>query len=184
MSTSRPLRGGIIGCGYFSQFQIEGWRRMPGVELAAACDLDIARARAAAPKAYSLPEAMLDAEELDFIDIATRPETHLELVRLTLGREIPTICQKPMAPTWQQCLDMVAAAESTRTRLMIHENWRWQPWYRSAKKLIEGGDLGALLTYRFRTCRNDGRGARTIPGSTVLSSDAASPDLRNDSSPS
>jgi predicted dehydrogenase len=41
---------------------------------------------------------------------------------------------------------------------MIHENWRWQPWYRAARDLIGTGAIGRPVTYRFRTCKGDGQG--------------------------
>ena len=48
----------------------------------------------------SLPaEEMFDGERLDFVDVATRPDSHLPLVRLAAGRKTPVICQKSMAPT-------------------------------------------------------------------------------------
>ena len=94
MNPSTTLRGGMVGCGYFAQFHIEAWRRIPGVELAAASDPVLARARQAAPQAYSAEE-MFDGERLDFVDVATRPDCHLPLVRLAAGRKTPVICQKP-----------------------------------------------------------------------------------------
>src|SRR5207249_3806267 len=109
MTPSPPLRGGIVGCGFFAQFHIEGWRRMPDVELAAAADPDLARARKAAPHAYATAEAMLDGERLDFVDIATRPDSHAALVRLAASRKVPVICQKPMAPNWADAVGMVEA---------------------------------------------------------------------------
>ena len=48
--------------------------------------------------AYSSTEEMFDRERLDFVDIVTRVETHLPLVRLTVQKRIPIICQKPIAP--------------------------------------------------------------------------------------
>jgi len=42
---------------------------------------------------------MFDGERLDFVDVATRPDSHLPLVRLAAGRKTPVICQKSMAPT-------------------------------------------------------------------------------------
>ena len=86
MNPTIPLRGGIIGCGFFAQFHIEAWRRMPEVELAAAVDPDLERTRKAAPRAYATAEEMLDTERLDFVDIATRPDSHAELVRLAASR--------------------------------------------------------------------------------------------------
>ncbi len=56
---------------------------------------------------------MLDREQLDFVDIATRPETHLGLVRLAAERRVPVICQKPMASKWAEAVAMVEAAAAT-----------------------------------------------------------------------
>ena len=152
------LRGAVIGCGYFAQFQIGAWKRMPDVELAAACDLDQERARAAAPRVYTSAAEMLDREALDFVDIATRPASHVELVKLTLGRGIATICQKPMAPTWAEALEMEQTARRAAVPLVIHENWRWQPWYREVFRRIQAGEIGRPVSYLFRTRARDGLG--------------------------
>ena len=157
------MRGAIIGCGFFAQFHIEAWLRLPEVELAAACDVDIARARAAAPNAYMSAEEMFAVEQLDFVDIATRPDTHLPLVRLAAQHKVPVICQKPMAPDWETCLEMASVAERAGIPLMIHENWRWQPWYRELKQRIDAGDIGRPIGYRFRTIKRDGLGAAPYP---------------------
>lgn len=101
---------------------------------------------------------MLDGEQVDFIDIATRPASHLELVRLTLGRKIPTICQKPMAATWAEGLEMARVAGESGTPLVIHENWRWQPWFRAVARMIAAGEIGKPVSYCFRTRQRDGGG--------------------------
>lgn len=152
------LRGGIAGCGFFAQFHIDAWRRMDGVELIAACDPDLERAKQAAPHAYASFEQMLASERLDFVDIATRPDTHLPLVRMACEARIPAICQKPMARDWAESVELAAVAERTGVPVMIHENWRWQPWYREAKRRIDGGAIGGIVTYRFRIRQRDGHG--------------------------
>jgi predicted dehydrogenase len=107
----RPLRGALVGCGYFGQIQLEAWRRMPEVEIVAACDVDLEKARAAAPRAYDDVERLFDNEpDLDFVDIATRPDTHLPLVKAAADRRIAAICQKPMAPDLQSAADMARVA--------------------------------------------------------------------------
>jgi predicted dehydrogenase len=157
------LKGGMVGCGFFGRIQLEAWRRMDDARIVAAADPDLERARQAAPAAYASAEEMLDREQLDFVDIATRPESHLELVRLAASRGLPIICQKPMAPTFAECLAMVDAAETAGVRLMIHENWRWQPWHREAKRRIDSGDLGEPRAYFFRVRHNDGGGPAPYP---------------------
>ncbi|MCW5982530.1 MAG: Gfo/Idh/MocA family oxidoreductase [Bryobacteraceae bacterium] len=159
----KPLRGGICGCGFFGRIQLDAWNRMPEAEIVAACDPDLQRARAAAPSAYSSAEEMLENEELDFLDIATRPDSHLPLARLAAARKLPAICQKPMAPNWADALTMVETAERAGARLMIHENWRWQPWYREAQRRIARGDIGRPVSYSFRVRQRDGLGPAPYP---------------------
>ena len=154
----RILRCGIVGCGFFAQFHIDAWRRMEGVELVAAADPDLARAVKAAPHAYATLAEMLDAEELDIVDIATRPETHAALVKESLGRGVPTICQKPLAPTWEESKAIAALAARSGVPFMVHENWRWHPWYREVHRLIQAGAIGRPITYCFRARKRDGLG--------------------------
>lgn len=152
------LKGAMIGCGHFAENHREAWQRIPGVEIVAAADLRLERAQRFAARAYGSAEVMLHHEPLDFVDIVAPAEFHLPLVLLTCERKIPTICQKPIAPDWQEAVQIVRAAESAEVRLMIHENWRWQPWYRAAHELIERGDIGAPIGYGFRFRRRDGLG--------------------------
>lgn len=157
------VRGAMVGCGFFAERHIEAWRRMPEVEIVAAADPSLERAKEFAARAYPSAEEMLDHERPDFVDIVTRVETHLALVRLALEKRIPVICQKPIAPDWESAVEIVTAAESAGVPLMIHENWRWQPWYRAAHEMISGGDIGTPIGYGFRTRTRDGTGPEPYP---------------------
>jgi predicted dehydrogenase len=42
----------------------------------------------------------------------------------------------------------------------VHENFRWQPWYREIRRLIGAGRLGALHSIAFRLRPGDGQGPR------------------------
>ena len=159
----KKLRGAIAGCGYFGQIQLEAWRRMEGVEIVAACDPRVEVARQCAPNAYADAEAMLDREKPDFIDIATRPDTHIALVQLAAERGIPVIVQKPLAPNWADSVALVRVARDAGVRLMPHENWRWQPWHREVKRRIGAGDIGAVFGYRMEMCQADGLGPAPYP---------------------
>ncbi len=159
----RVFKGALIGCGFFSQHHQEAWRRMANVRIVAACDRDIERARAVAEHAYVSVEEMLNAEELDFVDIVTRSLTHLEIITTAAQNGLAISCQKPMAPNWEDACRIVEIAEANRVRLMIHDNWRWQPWYRAAYKMITRGDIGIPLAYGFRCRWKDGGGAAPYP---------------------
>ncbi|MEM7374065.1 MAG: Gfo/Idh/MocA family oxidoreductase [Bacteroidota bacterium] len=148
-----------IGAGYFARFHLEAWTRMPGVSLKAICDLDLAKAQEAAqafgiPKVYQDYRIMLDKEEVDIVDIITPPNTHLELVQYAAKKGIHILCQKPLAPSLKEAQQMVLVAKEQGIRLLIHENFRFQPWYRKMKSLIDEGALGDslhTLTFQMRT---------------------------------
>jgi predicted dehydrogenase len=159
----KVLKGGLIGCGFFSQNHQQAWRRIPNVEIVAASDLSLERARAAAGRAYRSAEEMLQSEDLDFVDIVTRSTTHLELISIAAERGLAIICQKPMAPDWETARRMVEVAETHRVRMMIHDNWRWQSWYRAAGAMIARGDIGTPRAYGFRCRLKDGVGDEPYP---------------------
>jgi len=159
----RRLRGICLGAGYFSRFQYEAWARIPEVEIVALANRSLPKAREAAacfgiPRAYGWDElaTMLDNEKPDFVDIITPPETHLEVVTLAAARGITIICQKPVAPTWEESVAVVEAARRANVRLMIHENFRWQPWYREIRRLLDAGILGELFSINIRMRMGDG----------------------------
>ena len=166
--TDRPLRGVLIGAGYFAGFQGEAWRRVPGAELVAVADAIPGKAREFADRhgvraAYESADETLDREQPDFVDIATRPESHLDLTRRAAARGTHVICQKPMAPTMTECRAMCEACEAAGVRLLIHENWRWQPWYRKARRTLDTGDLGRVVQSSFFWRTGNGRGPAPYP---------------------
>ncbi len=150
MTNRGTLRVACVGAGYFSQFHLEAWSRMTDVELCALCELDPAKAKQAAdryqiPRVYDNVESMLDEQQPDCVDIITRPDSHLALVQLAAKRGIDVICQKPVAPTFEEASALVQTAKDANIRCMIHENFRFQPWHREIKRLIEQGVIGDQL---------------------------------------
>lgn len=155
------LRGGLIGAGFFSQFHAEAWKRVPGAEIVAVADPDSARASSFAatwgiPRTHGDAAALIESERPDFIDIVTRPETHVDLVRLAASRKVHAICQKPMAPTAPECREMVECCARSGVRLLIHENWRWQAWFRRMKAELHRVGNPFHVSFLMRT--GDGRG--------------------------
>ena len=162
---SDRLRGVCVGAGYFSRFHYEAWARIPEVEIVANCNRNLERAQACAQQfriatSYAFDDfaAMLDAEKPDFVDIITPPETHLELCQIAAGRGIAIICQKPLAPGYAETLRVAEVAENSVARFMVHENWRWQPWYREIKLILDAGTIGEAFHLSFRCRTGDGWG--------------------------
>ena len=126
------MKGAIVGGGFFAGFHMDAWQRMPDVEIVAVVDTDAGRAKEFAekwniPRVYGDVREMIALERPDFVDIATRPEAHLHLTALAAEAKVHVICQKPMAPTWEESVAMVDVCRENGVRLLMHENWRWQP---------------------------------------------------------
>lgn len=157
------LRGVAVGAGYFSQFHFEAWSRIPEIELVAVCDarnprVEEACSRFAIPRGYTNLEAMLAAEKPDFLDVLTPPATHAEILRAAGPRGIHVLCQKPLAPDLSEAQKIVRSAKEAGIRLMVHDNFRFQPWHREIKRLLETGVIGSLHSLTFRCRPGDGWG--------------------------
>ncbi|MEM9329147.1 MAG: Gfo/Idh/MocA family oxidoreductase [Bacteroidota bacterium] len=159
----KRVKGVVAGAGYFSLFHLEAWSRIEEVEITAICDLNESKSRSKSAEVginrwYTDYKEMLSKEQPDFVDIITPPASHLELTLEALDQGIHVICQKPLAPTYEVARQMVAAAERSGCRFMVHENWRFQPWYREIKKLLQGDVIGAAHSVYFRQRMGDGWG--------------------------
>jgi predicted dehydrogenase len=141
------LRGGLIGCGFFAVNHMHGWRDADGAEIVAICDRDPERLRTVGDQfeiagRYADAGEMMAKERLDFVDIATTVNSHRALVELAASRKLPTICQKPFAPTLADAKAMVEACRKAGVPLMVHENFRWQSPIQAVRAAIDSGEIG------------------------------------------
>ncbi len=159
----QKLRVAVAGAGYFSQFHYEAWNRLGNVKLVGLSALEGAKAAAqrwCVPAAFEDTGEMLDAVEPDLLDIITPPSSHLEQVRLAAERGIAVICQKPLAANLAEAEAIVETAEAADVLLVVHENFRFMPWFREAKRLLVAGRLGHVHGVSFRLRPGDGQGDR------------------------
>jgi D-apiose dehydrogenase len=159
----------VVGAGYFSQFHLEGWRDMPllppspQVQLVSLCDLDLAKASRLAAQ-FGLTQVfddvaqMLDATQPDLVDVAVPPAAQAEVLKEVISRRIPVVCQKPFGVDYAQAVALTEQAEAANVSLIVHENFRFMPWYREAKRLVDLGQLGTLYNVSFRLRTGDGQG--------------------------
>ncbi|MFC2090308.1 Gfo/Idh/MocA family protein [Bacteroidota bacterium] len=152
-----------IGSGYFAGFQYRAWSRIPEVMVTAMCNRNKEKAIPimkdfGIANHYVDYREMLDGEKPDVVDIITPPETHLEMCREAADRGIHIICQKPLAPTFEEAKEIVDYVSGKNVRFMVHENWRFQPWYREIKILLDAGAIGEPHSIYFRSRMGDGWG--------------------------
>lgn len=159
------IKVATVGAGYFARFHHEAWARMPGARLVAVCDTDRDRAAAfrdefGAAAAYTDPAEMIARERPDLLDIAVPPAGHKDLVALAASEKVDAICQKAFTRSLDEARETVALAESAGIMLVIHENFRFQPWFREIRRLIDEGAIGDVYSASFRLRPGDGQGER------------------------
>ena len=157
------MRGVALGAGYFAPYHYEAWTRIPGVEIVALFNPSEDRAAPIMTKYgisryYASWKEMIDRERPDFVDIITPPETHEEICCYAAERGVHIICQKPLAPTYDTSRRIVEVARAAGVRFMVHENFRWQPWYRVIKQLQTEGVIGDFTHLAFSMRTGDGWG--------------------------
>ena len=155
------IRTACIGTGYFSKFHYDAWRRIENVELVASVSLNVDEARAENLPAFENCEEMFDAVAVDLVDIITPPSSHLELIGCCVDAGVNAIiCQKPFCNSLAEAVKATKLCKDHGVLLVIHENFRFQPWYRVMKDMMENGSIGAPHQFTFRLRTGDGQGAR------------------------
>ena len=159
------LRVACLGAGYFSQFHIGSWQRMARVDLVGVCDLDLSKAKATGAHGFSDLVTMLEQTKPDLLDIILPPDGHADAIKVALAAGIRTIiCQKPFCTSLKEAQQMTELADAAGTTLVIHENFRFQPWYRFIKTQLDAGLIGEVLQATFRLRPGDGQGADAYLG--------------------
>jgi predicted dehydrogenase len=161
MTAQARLRVACIGAGYFSRFHYDSWARADRVDLVGSCNRDITKARATGLPAYDDLALMLADTKPDLLDIILPPIAHAETIRTALAAGVKTmICQKPFCLDLAQAQEVTALATGVGARIIVHENFRFQPWYRALKTALDQGLIGTLQQLTFRLRPGDGQGPR------------------------
>jgi myo-inositol 2-dehydrogenase/D-chiro-inositol 1-dehydrogenase len=87
--------------------------------------------------------ALIDDANVDAVVIATRDDTHVDLVLAALRAGKPVMCEKPLAPTAAECRT-VGAARNVEL-LTVGFMRRFDPSYVALRERVRSGDLGAPL---------------------------------------
>jgi len=149
----KKLKFALFGTGFWANYQLPGWYAAGNVECVALYNRTKSKAEKIAetfdiPAVYDDAEALLDNEELDFVDICTNVETHALFTKMAAERGLPVVCQKPMATTLAEAEMMVKICQDAGVPLFINENWRWQYPIRQFKQVLNTGRIGKLFRAR------------------------------------
>ena len=147
------MKLGILGAGGIASTMAKTVAGMKDVEAYAVAARDLGRAQVFAQKyevkkAYGSYEEMLADPEIDAVSVCVANHVHAEITIAALKAGKHVLCEKPMATKLKDCQMMVDTAEQMGKKLMIGQNQRFAKAHAEARKLIEHGDIGKVLTFK------------------------------------
>ena len=149
-SDGRKVRYAVYGAGWIAQEDF-----MPGVEhtgnsvMTAIVTGDQEKARALAGKYgiehvmdYDGYDALLRSGNIDAVYMANPNSQHRGPVVKALEAGIHVLCEKPMAPTEEDCRAMIAASEKSGAKLMIAYRLHFEEATIEALETVRSGEIG------------------------------------------
>ena len=161
------IRVGIAGLGFMGKMHFRCYRALEDVQIVAICDIDPARFEdtggtagniegAEAPldftgiQLYDRFDKMLAESNLDVLSVTLPTYLHQDYTVRALSAGVNVLCEKPMAPTVEQGLEMAAEAQRSGKRLQVGHCIRFWPEYAKAKELIDSGQYGSVRAATFQ----------------------------------
>lgn len=173
-----PIRVGVIGAGIMGADHIRNLSTtIGGAEVTFVADLDAGRAAAAAPPAARIttdPSELINSSEVDAVVVASHDSTHAGLVLECFDAMTPVLCEKPLAPTLLESLEVVAAdadivAATGASLLSLGFMRRFDPGYVALRQSVQGRVQGEPLMVHC-VSRNAAAGPGTTSESAITNS--------------
>jgi len=151
-AAARRVRVAIIGCGQMGRWHLEAYQRNPAIDVVAFADTSAAAAERfaalAGGRSYGSHRELLAAEQVDGVSVCVVPAAHREVVTDALAAGAHVLCEKPLATSLSDARAMAAAADRRGRHLVAGFKFRFFDEVREAKKLIDSGSLGRIVSAR------------------------------------
>ncbi len=164
------MKVGLIGTGAIANMHARAYRNL-GFELLACSNKTEARGRDFAHK-WNLQyvpttRALCHYPGLDYVDVCSFPDSHLEPVKFCAEIKRPVMLQKPIATNLPEARAMIDLADAANIKLGVMSQHRFDDATLFLKRAISAGRLGKILQADayVKWFRSDEYYARSIKGS-------------------
>jgi len=151
------LKAALIGAGQIARQHLSCLRQLPGVELAAVCDLSPAVAECAAER-YGVRSwftdhgAMLREVRPDVVHVTTPPTSHYRLALDALEAGAHVVVEKPATSTFDELETLIRRAGELGRALIEDYNYLFNQAPREILRRIEAGQFGGVVHVEVLIC--------------------------------
>lgn len=143
------MRVGIIGTGFMGSTHAAAWANTRATIIGfVSKDLDTAGVLLKEYGGQLYPDLDALLPEVDVVDICTPTHRHHEMVLMAASAGKNILCEKPLARTIPQALEMITTCENAGVKLMVAHVVRFFPEYASAKAQVTSGEIGRPAVLR------------------------------------
>jgi predicted dehydrogenase len=153
------MRAALIGAGQIARQHLACLEGLPGVEIAAVCDLSPAAAECAAERHHAQAwftdhATMLREARPDVVHVTTPPTSHFKLSLDALEAGAHVIVEKPITATLSEVDALACRATEVGRTLVEDYNYLFNQGPREIIRRIESGEFGAVLHVEVMICLN------------------------------
>ena len=114
---------------------------------------------------------------VDGLVVTAPTSVHAATVRAAVAAKVPTFCEKPVAATLEDTLDLVDLVDDAEVPVHVGFQRRFDAGYRRAREAVVSGELGFIHTVRANTHDQSPPPAAYIPTSGGLFRDCSIHDI-------
>lgn len=169
------MRIGLAGAGRIGAFHAATLTALADVDEVVVTDAVAAGAEHLAEKnGYAFSPDLDDLlSRIDGLVIATSTSGHAPTLRSALAAKVPTFCEKPVAATLAETVELVDLVDAANVPVQVGFQRRFDAGYRRARDAVASGELGFLHTIRVNTHDQSPPPAEYIPTSGGLFRDCS-----------
>ena len=169
------MRIGLAGAGRIGAFHASTLATLEDVEQVVVADaLPATAERLAAENGYEFSAGLDDLlSRVDGLVITTSTTAHASTLRAALAAKVPTFCEKPVAASLAETLELVDLADEADVPVHVGFQRRFDAGYRRAREAVLSGELGFIHTVRANTHDQSPPPAAYIPTSGGLFRDCS-----------
>ena len=147
---NKILKVGVISCSNMAKGHMRGVIRHPHAELVAICDIDVEKMNKVGDefniaRRYTDYKELLAQDDIDAVIIVTPDREHKDMAILALESGKHVLCEKPLALTREECVEIAEAVKKSDKKFMVGQICRYTPAFKAVKEIIDRGEIGELM---------------------------------------